>query len=240
MKAGHQLKAIPKSQSGNLTLRSLSQTDFGLLNSTMESVALKRGMVVGMTHEPFDYAYFPIDAVISLAGTTLDGLSVEIGMVGHEGYLGLPILFGKRIHLYQATVQHHGSALRVPGGVLEEALHASRTLYEQLLRYSTVRFVQLAQTAVCHRFHSLEQRLCRWLLSMHDRVRDHEIRLTHEGLAHLIGGRRPTINTITNELKKSGIVEYRRGSLVIRDRTGLERLTCECYRIIAQAIRGLT
>jgi hypothetical protein len=109
----------------------------------MESVALKRGMVVGMTHEPFDYAYFPIDAVISLAGTTLDGLSVEIGMVPHEGYLGLPILFGKRIHLYEATVQHHGSALRVPGGVLEDALHASRTRYEQLLRYSTVRFVQL-------------------------------------------------------------------------------------------------
>jgi CRP-like cAMP-binding protein len=204
----------------------------------MASVALKRGMVVGMTHEPFDYTYFPIDAVISLAGTTLDGFSVEIGTVGHGGYLGLPMLFGKRIHLCQATVQHHGSALRVPGGVLEDALHASRTLYEQHTQPSAL--CKLAQTAVCHRFHSLEQRLCQWLLSMHDRVRDREIQLTHGGLAHLIGGRRPMINTITNEIKKSGIVECRRGSLVIRDRTALERLTCECYLIIAQTIRGLT
>jgi CRP-like cAMP-binding protein len=206
----------------------------------MESVALSRGMVVGMTHEPFDYAYFPVEAIISLAGATLDGLSVEIGMVGHEGYLGLPILFGKPIHLYQATVQHHGSALRIPAGVLQEALHASHSLREQLLRYSSVRFVQLAQTAVCHRFHSLEQRLCRWLLSMHDRVRSDEIQLTHEALAQLIGGRRPTINMITNGLKKAGIVEYRRGSLVILDRIAMERLACECYRIMAQAIRDLS
>ena len=141
----------------------------------MESVALKRGMIVGMAHQPFDYAYFLVEAVISLAGTTLDGLSVEIGMVGHEGYLGLPILFDKPIHLYQATVQHHGLAWRIPGGALQDALHASRSLREQLLRYTNVRFVQLAQTAVCHRFHSLEQRLCRWLLSMHDRVRANEI-----------------------------------------------------------------
>lgn len=206
----------------------------------MESVVLKRGVVVGMMHEPFDYAYFPIEAVISLAGSTRDGLSVEIGMVGREGYLGLPILFGKPIHLYQATVQHPGSSLRIPGGVLQDALHTSRSLREQLLRYTSVHFAQLAQTAVCHRFHSLEQRLCRWLLSMHDRVRGNEILLTHEGLAQLIGGRRPTINMITNGLKKAGIVESRRGSLVILDRTAMERLACECYRIIAQAIRDLS
>jgi len=236
---GRHLKVIPKSQLDNLILGSLSQPDFRLLNPAMESVALKRGMVLGMAHEPVDYAYFPIDAVVSLTGTTLDGLSVEVGMVGYEGYLGLPILFGKPIHPYQATVQHHGSAWRIPGEVLQNVLHTSSSLREQLLRYTSFRFVQLAQSGVCHRFHSLEQRLSRWLLSMHDRVRADEIHLTHEGLAQLIGCRRPTINMITNGLKKAGTVDSRRGSLVILDRKALEKRACECYVIIAQSIRDL-
>lgn len=205
----------------------------------METVSLPRGTVVGMPHEPVEYAYFPIEAVISLVGTTLDGLGVEIGMVGREGYLGLPILFGKPIHLYQAVVQFPGSARRIPGTVLLEALHKSRPLRDLLLRYSGVRFIQLAQMAVCHRFHPLEQRLCRWLLSVRDRVRAKELPLTHELLADLIGGRRPTVNTITTGLKKAGIVKYRRGSLVILNRTALEGRACECYRIIAQEIQNL-
>lgn len=205
----------------------------------MESVTLERGAVLGMTYEPVEYAYFPKEAVMSLVGTTLDGLGVEIGMVGREGYLGLPILFGKPVHMYQTIVEFPGTAYRVPGAILRDALHESRSLREHLLRHSSVRFAQLSQSAVCHRFHPLEQRLCRWLLSVHDRLRTNEIRLTHELLADLIGGRRPTINTIMNELKKSGVVEYRRGSLVILDRKALERLSCECYRVIAQEIREL-
>ncbi len=205
----------------------------------MEPVSLKRGAVLGAVHEPLDYAYFPTEAVISLIGTTAEGLGVEIGMVGREGYLGLPILFGKPIHIYQSVVQHAGAAWQIPGPVLRNALHASRSLREHLLRYTSVRFVQLAQTAVCHRFHSLEQRLCRWLLSINDRVRSDEIRLTHESLAQLIGGRRPTINTITNGLKKTGALHYRRGSMAILDRTALQRRSCECYGIIAQEILDL-
>jgi CRP-like cAMP-binding protein len=205
----------------------------------MEPVMLKRGTVVGTAHAPLDYAYFPVDTIISLVGTTLDGFGVEVGMVGHEGCLGLPILFGKPIHLYQAIVQFPGTAWRVPGPALLDALHDSRSLRGYLLRYSGIRFVQLAQAAVCHRFHSLEQRLCRWLLSVHDRLGADELRVTHESLVDLIGGRRPTINTITNGLKKVGAVEYRRGSLIIRNRKQLESLSCECYRLITQEIRDL-
>lgn len=237
---GHSLKTLSASPADNLILRALQQPDYQLLRPSMEAVTLKRGMILGMTHEPMDYAYFPEDAVISLVGTTADGLGVEIGMVGQEGYLGLPFLLGKPIHIYQSTVQHPGMVWRVPGTVLQDALHVSRSLREQLLRYTHVRFVQLAQTAVCHRFHSLEQRLCRWLLSVQDRLRSSEISLTQEWLGQLIGGRRPTISTTTNDLRKSGVVELRRGSLVILDRKALERLSCECYRIIAQEIRELS
>lgn len=202
----------------------------------MELVRLEQGLVIGVAHEPMDHAYFPVDAVISLVGMTLDGLGVEIGMVGRESYLGLPIVFGKPIHIYQSLVQHPGSVWRVPGTVLRTALHESPSLREHLLWHTNIRFIQLAQTSVCHRFHSLEQRLCRWLLSMQDRVYSNELHLTHEWLAQFIGGRRPTINTITNELKKAGVIQYRRGSLVILDRKALERLSCECYRLIAQEL----
>lgn len=202
----------------------------------MESIRLAQGWVIGVANEPMDYAYFPVDAVISLVGTTLDGLSVEIGMVGRESYLGLPVVFGKPIHLYQSLVQHPGSAWRVPGAVLREALHESRSFRDHLLRHTHLRFLQLAQTSVCHRFHHLEQRLCRWLLSMQDRMNSNELHLTHERLAQLIGGRRPTVNTMTTELKRAGVIEYRRASLVIRDRKALERLSCECYRVIAQEL----
>ena len=207
------------------------------MHPSLEAATLPLGMAVGIAHQDFDYAYFPEDAVISLIGTTSDGLGVEIGMVGREGYFGLPLVFGKPMHMYQATVRHPGTAWRIPGGVLNEALHASRSFREHLLRYTSVRFAQLAQTAVCHRFHTLEQRVCRWLLGMHDRVRRGEIHLTHEWLAHLVGGRRPTINTITSRLRKAGVVEYRRGSLAVLDRKGLERRSCECYPVIAQELR---
>jgi len=200
---------------------------------------LTRGVLVGAVHAPVEHAYFPQDAVISLVGTALDGSGVEIGMVGREGCVGLPILFNKPVHLYQAIVQHGGTAWRLPGPALRDALHESPSLRNHLLRYTSVRFAQLAQSAVCHRFHSLEQRLCRWLLSVQDRMRSNEVRLTHEWLAQLIGGRRPTINTLITRLKKAGMLHYRRGSLVILDRTALESLSCECYRVIAQEIRDL-
>ena len=206
----------------------------------MESVALKRGMVLGMAHEPVDYAYFPIDAVFSLTGTTLDGLSVEVGMVGYEGYLGLPILFGKPDPPLSGDGPTSWLSLAYSRRSVAKRIAYQQFPTETMLRYASFRFVQLAQSAVCHRFHSLEQRLSRWLLSMHDRVRaETEIHLTHEGLAQLIGCRRPTINMIMNGLKKAGTVDSRRGSMVILDRKALEKRACECYVIIAQSIRDL-
>ena len=230
------MNPIPTSAAGNLILRSLAPSEFRLLRPYLESLEMTQGMILGMPQAPLESVYFPVDAVISLAGATPDGLSVEVGMVGREGYLGLPLMFGKTTHLYQATVQHSGTAWRVSTIRLRDALNASPTLRERLLRYTTVRFVQLAQTAVCHRFHSLEQRLCRWLLSMQDRIGTGAIRLTHESLAQLIGGRRPTINTITARLKKSRILDSRRGSFAILDRARLEERACECYAVIAQEI----
>ncbi|GKS58084.1 Crp/Fnr family transcriptional regulator [Nitrospira sp.] len=218
-------------------LQGLHQADYRLLNHALTEVHLKRGAVLGGTLDQPDFAYFPIDAVVSLVGTTTDGLGVEIGMVGREGCLALPSLFGRPVTAYQKMVQSAGMTCRLPGQVLRDATQASRTLREHLLRYGSVRVMQLAQSAICHRFHRLEQRLCRWLLSVHDRLERNEIQVTHESLAHLLGGRRPTLNTTIKALRHVGVVEYRRGSVVIKDRKRLESCSCECYRVIASEIR---
>ncbi|HMU54106.1 MAG TPA: Crp/Fnr family transcriptional regulator [Nitrospira sp.] len=225
------------SRPDNRILGSLSQTDRRLLCASMELVSLARGTIVETTHEPTAYAYFPVQAVLSLFGTIGDGCKVEIGMIGQEGYLGMPIVSGQAASRGHATVQHAGTVWRMPAHLLDQAFHTSEPLRRRLLAYAAVCITQFTQTAVCHRFHSLEQRLCRWLLAMHDRSGLPEIRLTHEELAQAIGGRRPTINAITNNLKRAGAVASRRGSAIILQRQELERRTCECYGILAKHIR---
>lgn len=225
------------SRTDNRILGSLGQTDRRLLCASMELVSLARGTILETTHEPTAYAYFPVQAVLSLFGTIGDGCKVEIGMIGQEGYLGMPIFSGQAVYRGHAMVQHAGTAWRMPAHLLDQAFHVSEPLRRRLLTYAAVCVSQFTQTAVCHRFHSLEQRLCRWLLAMHDRSGISEIRLTHEELAQAIGGRRPTINAITNNLKRAGAVASRRGSAIILQRQELERRTCECYGILARHIR---
>lgn len=230
--------SVLPSTPGNLILQGLPEADHRLLSHGMTEVPLKRDMVIGGgLNGGGDFAYFPINAVISLVGTTAEGLGVEIGMVGREGCLTLPSLFGRPVTTYQKVVQIAGMACRIPEKALADAIEDSRTLREHLLRYGSVRIVQFAQSAICHRFHTLEQRLCRWLLAVHDRIEGSEIQVTHEDLAHLLGGRRPTLNTTINALRQEGTVEYRRGSVVIKDRERLECCSCECYRVIASEIR---
>lgn len=213
--------------------------DYGLLRPALEPAVLKSGTVLNGDHRTAKFVYFPIEAVISLVGSTADGLGVEIGMVGREGYIGLSVLLGHPLPLYQAVVLHGGAARRLPAHVLAQAMHEHPSLREDLLKYSPIRFAQFAQSAICHRFHTLEQRFCRWLLSLHDRVSGTRLPLTHEMISHAIGGRRPTVGTIANNLEKAGFIANRRGSLTIVNRRGLEHRACECYHVVRHEIRML-
>lgn len=203
----------------------------------MDKMLLRRGLVICGMKTRLDYAYFPTEAVVSLVGETEDGLTVEIGMVGREGFVGLSLLFGRPVQLYRAVVQHQGDAWRVPTQALKQALQERPSLRDELLIYSQFRSAQFAQAAICHRFHSLRQRLSRWLLSLHDRVESRRFPLTHEVMAEMLGGRRPSVGTIVNGLEKEGLIEYQRGSLTILDRGRLERMACECYRVLRQEIQ---
>lgn len=161
-----------------------------------------------------------------------DGATVEAGMIGNEGLLGTTIALGAETTPHQALVQLTGQALRMTAGDLKAEAQKDGVLMKGILRYTNVMFTQVAQTAACNRVHSIEQRLARWLLLTHDRASGDDLELTQEFISRLLGVRRAGVSVAANEFKQSGLIEYRRGNVVVVDREGLERQSCECYEIV--------
>jgi CRP-like cAMP-binding protein len=220
----------------NQLLNGLPAQDARFFQPLLERVKLESGTVIcGLNHACL-HAYFPTSGVISLVGMSREGLGVEIGMVGREGFLGLNILLGKPTLLYQAIVQHPGEALRVQAEAFIKIADQHPLLRAYFLAYCRVRLAQVAQAAICNRFHPLEQRLCRWLLSAQDRVQSARLPLTQELLSDLLGGRRPTVGTATNHLEKTGLIECQRGQIIILDRPAMERAACECYEVVKKEL----
>jgi CRP-like cAMP-binding protein len=160
-----------------------------------------------------------------------DGAAAEVGTVGNEGVIGLPIILGDTVALNDVYVQVPGTALRMPAKLLWEALEASHGIRVVLLHYAHALFNQIAQSAACNAFHTVEQRCCRWLLMTHDRVQSDEFTLTQEFLGMMLGVRRTSINLTANQLKRRNLIKYSRGHVKIVDRGGLERCSCECYDV---------
>ena len=222
--------------SENRLLTGLSASDFKTFQPFLELVKLESGTVICGLNHACQHAYFPTSGVISLVGMSREGFGVEIGMVGQEGFLGLNILLGKPTLLYQALVQHSGEALRVQAEAFINIVHQHPLLRTYFLAYCRVRLAQVAQAAICNRFHPLEQRLCRWLLSAQDRVQSNRLPFTQELLSELLGGRRPTVGTATNHLEKTGLIECQRGQIIILDRPAMEQAACECYEVVKKEL----
>ena len=180
----------------NRILETLWSGDARRLPKEFEFVTLPRGSVIYGVDQPIRHVYFPRTALVSLVGASSEGHSVEVGMVGHEGFLGIPILLGATSQHYQAITQIDGTLWRLPSTALS-LLHGNwPDPKELLLRYAHVRVAQLIQSAICNRFHTLMQRLCRWLLTARDGRRSNELAFTKEFLAQMIGCRRPGVATM--------------------------------------------
>jgi len=179
--------------------------------------------------------FFPTGAVLSLLGVTQDGLSVEAGMVGTEGMVGLPQFFGSRTPPLQCVVQHRGPAWSLTA----EALRTRRlpALHARLLHYTTYRLTELAQSATCNKFHVVRQRFARWLLTAQDRTGLDRMAFGQQVLSCMVGARRPVVTAHISRMQREGLIAYRRGHVAILDRPGLERIACECYAILAEALR---
>jgi CRP-like cAMP-binding protein len=224
------------SDTANQMLTALPKAERSAILAHAERVTLAFNEVLSAPNTAMPAVYFPITAVVSLRARVEDGHEVEIGMIGYEGLVGLPVFLGAPVAMGLARCQIPGDAFRLT----VEAFHAvvagrESAFVQRLLRYTQALMVQTAQIAACDRLHPIEARVCRWLVMTHDRARRDTFPLTQQSLAHVLGIRRAGVSTIASELQRAGILRYHRGMITILDRARLEAASCACSQIIRSA-----
>jgi CRP-like cAMP-binding protein len=188
--------------------------------------------------EPIDYVYFPIGGVVSLVVDPGEK-PVEVATVGNEGFIGTPLFLGAKESPTRAFAQVAGEALRTTASRFQARLKADSTLHRIMERYLQALINQISQTVACNQVHSVEQRMCRWLLITHDRVNEDEFALTQDFLAQMLGVRRSTVSVIAALLQRQGLIAYHHGRIRIVDRRRLETASCNCYRIVKKEYERL-
>lgn len=219
------------SPNSNRLLSLLPAKDSERLRRHMEPVALEYRQSLYRPNKPIDAVYFIESGVGSLVNTMADGRAAEVGTIGNEGLVGLPIVFGDDRAPTGVYIQVPGAGLRIAAPLFRKELASSQSMQAVLLRYAHAFFNQVAQSAACNHFHTLEQRCCRWLLMTHDRMPTDEFLLTQEFLAMMLGVQRTGVTKAAGALQRAGLITYNRGSVAILDRPGLKRLSCECYGV---------
>ena len=196
--------------------------------------SLVLGEVVYESGGRLDYVYFPTSSVVSLLYTTEDGSTAEMGLTGKDGVVGIALFLGGDTTPNRAVVQIAGGAFRLKAKVLQEEFARAGPLQRLMLCYTQALITQISQTAVCNRLHSVEKRLCRWLLLSHDRIKSDELLMTQEFISNMLGGRRESVTVAAGRLQDAGLIHYARGHITILDRDRLETTVCECYRIVKE------
>ena len=227
----HALPEVPDAAQ-NLLLSALPVSELERLLPHLQPVTFSLGQVVYEPGQRIDFCYFPTDSVISLLYTLRDGTTAEMGLVENEGVLGVALFLAGDSTCSRALVPIAGDALRLPATLLQKEFAHAGELQYVLLRYTLTLITQISQTAVSNRLHSVEQRLCRWLLLCHDRKNRSKMLMTQELIANMLGGRRESVTVAAGHLQDAGLIHYCRGHITILDRVGLEVAACECYRTV--------
>jgi CRP-like cAMP-binding protein len=215
----------------NRLLELCDPSEVEALRPHLEPVELEYNLALHEPYKSIEWVYFPVTGVVSLVNIMADGSAAEVGTIGNEGVVGVPILLGDQMTPTSAYVQVPGSGLRLRAPVLAEQLRREGSLKRVLLRYVHVFFNLVAQSAACNSLHSVDQRCCRWLLMTHDRVQSDKFLLTQEYLGMMLGVQRTTVTGAAMKLKDRQLIDYRRGHVTILDRAELERCSCECYAV---------
>jgi len=215
----------------NHLLAALPPTEWQRWLPQLEHVTLPLGFVLYESGSTLSHVYFPTTALVSLLYVMENGASAEIAIVGNEGLVGISLFMGGESTPSRAVVQSAGEGFRLKAQAIMEDFNRAPILH-LLLRYTQALITQMAQTAVCNRHHSLDQQLCRWLLLSLDRLQGNELVMTQELIANMLGVRREGVTEGALKLQSAGLIRYARGHIVILDRHGLEKRTCECYAVV--------
>jgi len=227
--ATQERQASAEAFEGNLLLSTFSSEYRALLERSAEMVQLELGEHIQTRGSDVEWSYFPYGTtMISLVVRLKDGRSTEVASIGREGAVGGIVSCGHAPAFGDAVVQVAGSAMRVAMEALEEAKSRSNFIGNIFCRYSDYLLAQVQQSVACNTFHSIQQRAARWLLTAQDRAGD-RIELTQEALAGLLGVQRTTVNAVAGALQEEGLITIRRGRVLVLDRNGLRRASCECY-----------
>ena len=216
----------------NSLLAALPQREYQRLLSGFELVKLSFGQILYEPEEPIRHVYFPSDSLVSLLTLVKGHMPTEIGLVGREGMLGIPLALGISVSSVCALVQGTGTALRMTAARFRSEHGRHVPLQKELGRYIHERIVQITQTAACNRFHQVEARLARWLLMTRDRVGTDRLHLTQEILSNMLGVLRVAVTNAASALQRRKLISYGRGEIDVLDPKGLEEAACACYRVV--------
>jgi CRP-like cAMP-binding protein len=223
----------------NRLLAALPRDEYHRLLPHLEKVPLPLKDILYEANGSIPHVFFPLSGVVSLVILMESGFTLEVGTIGNEGMVGTPVFLGSESSPTRAISQVPGEALRLETKVFQKEMRRRGPLHGLVQRYTQAMINQISQSTVCNRRHSVEKRMCRWLLMSHDRVGADEFLLTQEFLAQMLGVRRPTVSAVAGILQKAGLITYHRGKMTVLDRKGLEAASCECYQVVREELDRL-
>jgi CRP-like cAMP-binding protein len=218
----------------NKVLLAAPDKEFGMMRSDLTFVDMPHHLSLHEPTQDIEFVYFPNRGMVSQVVVTKDGRTVEVGVVGNEGYVGAGLAVGLTRSSVREIVQIAGDGFRMMGNALERILRTAPQLQMILNRHTGLQGMQVAQTAACNRLHDIQQRLARWLLMTQDRVKTGVLPITHDFIATMMGTDRSTVSLAASVLQKKGIIEYIRGAVKVLNRRKLQNSACECYGVIQQ------
>jgi CRP-like cAMP-binding protein len=218
----------------NRLLGALQSASRQRIDPHLEPITLKLGATVCEAGGILKHAYFPEGSVLSLLTVLENGAAIETANIGREGAFGLFAAMYSRVSFNRCIVQLEGPMVRCPIELLQSEFKTSEHVRDLFVSYSETLLSQVQQTVACNALHTTEERMCRWLLMMHDRAQGEPLTYTHEFLAHILGANRKSVTLAAQSLQAAGLITYRRGNMQVLDRTGLEKASCECYAIVRE------
>jgi CRP-like cAMP-binding protein len=205
------------------------------LESSFERVSLERAKVLHRPGDKIRHLYFPLDCLVSITVTTVEGKTAEAGAAGNREVVGVnAFMGGSETNQTEYIVQIEGDALKMAAEPLLEAFDTNKAVRDVFLKYTQAYIAQLSQNVACNRLHNIEQRFARWLLEVSDRIQTNDLRLTQEFIGEMLGVHRPAVSEIAGRLEKRGLITLERGLIRIADAKGVEKAACGCYEVVKE------